>query len=261
MIAAAVAGVALILASGFAWAAEETHALSAGSFAGLSVVLAMLIASVHLCGDYVHAWLFRREDIARSFGSGMAVAYLCVQLMPELNRASDEFGHRIYLLALAGFLLFYSLAYLATRRVEEDQEHRRGMLPVHLGFMTVYTWSIVYSAPEIAELHGVLATFVVCIALALHILSSDHGLAEHYGPHFRMRHRMLLALGALAAGAMDYVVPPSPEVGAIAVALVTGFLMFATLNEELPEPEKSNLPMFILGAITLAGLLELAVRL
>lgn len=256
-----IAASSILVGAGEAYA-DAVEPIYRESLRTLSLILACVIASVHMFGEAIHARLFRREKLARSFGSGMAVAYMFLQLVPELQSAAARYGHRIHLVVLGGFLGFYGLAKLARAESGADVEHegsrRARMLPVHMVFMALYSWVIVYSVPELVELYGVLASVVVCAALAMHLLASDHGLAHHYGGHFRLRHRILLAAAALLAGTMDYAIAPNPLIAAIAVALVTGFLMFGTLNEEIPEPERSNYPMFLAGALTVTGLLELA---
>ena len=260
MLRLAVIAVAWLLSCGDAFAAESVTEEAETELSILTLVAGLLIAAVHLFGEAVHRVLFRNERVARSFGSGMAVAYLFLQLMPELMRGVAHHGHWILTLALLGFLLFYGLAKLASATTDRHQG-KRGMFMLNLGFMTLYSWMIVYSLPDVVKLSGRLPAAIVCVALAIHMLSSVHGMAEQHEGLFRIHHRLLLAAAALLGAVMDMVVEPDPLISSISVALVTGFIMFGTLNEELPDPARSDYKMFALGVATVAGLSELALHL
>ncbi len=69
------------------------------------LITAVLVA-VHLLATHIGRWLDAAEHAAHSFGGGMAVAYIFLNLLPELDKGHQVLGHAVHGIALAGFVGF-----------------------------------------------------------------------------------------------------------------------------------------------------------
>jgi hypothetical protein len=206
----------------------------------------------------------RHEDLVASIGGGVAAAYVFVHLLPEVAQGSREVAEvleehvilsavqeeLLFLAALVGFLILYGLDHLAERR-----ERTSGVFAVHLGAYAVYNALITYALPtRFRTGFGPAALFV--IAMAVHFLLSDRGLAEHYQERFDRVGRPVL-LGSLFIGyllALGFA-PTSAVVVSTLMALLGGFILYNVFSDELPGEARVRYPVFLGSAATYAVIL------
>ena len=81
-----------------------------------TLIFSLIIAACHIFAPQLFRLLKKREAFVGSFGGGMAVAYVFVVLLPELDKGHELLGRFIFFLALISFILFYGLQELVTRR-------------------------------------------------------------------------------------------------------------------------------------------------
>lgn len=149
------------------------------------------------------------EGVVASIGGGIASAYVFVHLLPELARGNEEmaevFGEHVevtalgevllFLVAFAGFLLLYGLDHWAERSGGET-----GVFAVHLGTFAAYNAVITYALPTRFRT-GAGGAVLFVVAMAVHFVLSDRGLAEHYGPRFARTGRVVLVAALVAVTA------------------------------------------------------------
>lgn len=221
-----------------------------------------------------------------SAAGGVAVAYVFVHLLPELaegqervrealagNDAAHAFAERhVYLIALVGLVVFYGLDKLALRsRTErsgvgddaaEEQEPERegatstGVFRVHMASFALYNLLIGYLlvrgvGPDAASV-GLFA-----VAMALHFLVTDFGLAEHHKHQYDHAGRWLLAAALVAGVATGWGRELPEAVVAVLVAFVAGGVILNVLKEEVPSERRSRFWAFALGGASYAALLLL----
>ena len=59
----------------------------------LTLLIASIFIGIHLFARQLHQGLYRSKQVAGSFGSGLAIAYVFIQLLPELEKGADALGH------------------------------------------------------------------------------------------------------------------------------------------------------------------------
>ncbi|HWH28340.1 MAG TPA: hypothetical protein VNU26_05155 [Mycobacteriales bacterium] len=236
--------------------------------AGLTVVLAAL----HVLAPRLRTLPFVPEAVTGSFAGGLAVAYVFLHLLPELVEGNEALGEAlgdtvehtpllelsIFLVALAGFTVFYGLERLADRHHPRSAGDGRGsgaVYGVHVGAFLLYNGLITYTL-ALRVRTGLVFALLFVVAIGLHFVLTDRGLHEHYGERFTRSGRFLL-VGGLVAGWLAGAVaaPTSALVVALLTALLAGSVLLNVFKEELPDPRRSSFPWFLVGLALYAVLL------
>lgn len=269
-----------------------------------ALAAAVVLAVLHLLAPHIRRLPLVPERATGSFAGGLAVAYVFLHLLPELSEGNDSVGEAldnvvtitplldlgIFLVALAGFLLFYGLERLAQRseplgdrsgttalapaqlataggreRPAADREGPTASEPrasssplafrLHIGSFFVYNALITYTMP-LRFRTGIVFAVLFTIAMGLHFVLTDRGLEEHYGSRFTGRARGLLAaallVGWVAAAALA---PTSALLVSLLTAFLGGSILLNVFKEELPSSRGSSFGWFTTGLVGYAALL------
>jgi hypothetical protein len=256
------------------------------------LVIAVLLAGLHLAAPRIRKLPFIPERATGSFAGGLAVAYVFLHLLPEIAEGNESIGEAlsrvldptpltdlaIFLVALTGFTAFYGLERLADRPRETPavaggsgvpgaaadvpaQGPGRGVYLLHLGSFMVYNALITYTM-ALRLRTGVDFAVLFTIAMGLHFVLTDRGLEEHYPARFTTGGRLALA-GALLLGwvASAVFAPSSPLLVALLTALLGGSILLNVFKEELPSTRRSSFGWFVTGLILYSLLLGLVTAL
>jgi hypothetical protein len=243
---------------------------------GLSGVLAIALALIHLFAGTVRSLNTAPRSRWLSFGGGVSVAYVFVHILPDLSEAQETINqaldqttanqtlsfleHHIYLVALFGITAFYGLERAAMVSRQRNQELGRGDITgigvfwLHIVSFAIYNALIGYLLFHREE-PGMASMVLFTVALGLHFVVNDYGLRENHKHVYDKRGRWILA----AAVMVGWAIGRSTEIHAAAIALLFAFLaggiVLNVLKEELPEERESRFGAFAFGAAAYAILL------
>lgn len=149
----------------------------------------VLFALVHL---YANKTRFINKNLQGqflSFGSGVALAYIFIDLLPKLSRNENlvkgslenlfpYFEHHVYIMALLGFLLFFIVD-----RSQNLLNKQSAYFTLSLGSYALFNFLIGYAVvdkdnPEVQPL--LLFTF----AIGLHYFMNDYSLTQAHGSQY-----------------------------------------------------------------------------
>jgi len=147
----------------------------------------------------------------------MAVAYVFLQLIPELDEGHALLGRMIFVIPLAAFVLFYGIDKL-----------------------------IVYGIPTVAAEAGWRGVPQI-LALGLHVVHCDFSTGRDNPKAFDRVGRYVLAPAPIVAWVMIVTVETSDSVRDIFVAILAGTLLHQVFAEELPEGRESRYVWFVAG--------------
>lgn len=250
--------IAFLLLASFAYANQE-HEVSKSTKLDWTLAVAITLAIVHLLGAPLRCLVRKREAIVSSCGGGMAIAYVFLQLLPELDKGHNLVGNAIYFVVLIGFILFYTLEYhLPLRGSRDTAEHSpRSALYMHIIVSWIYNWLIIYTIPEQLET-SIPHTAVGIIAIGLHLSYNDHILGRHYAREFDSWGRYVLASAPLAGGVTNILMPGNAMVSDLLIAGLAGAILHNVFKDELPDNQRSSFRWFVTGILVYAILLTLS---
>lgn len=234
---------------------------------------ALALAAAYVLGGMLRVERLRHRRRWISFGAGASLAYVFVDLLPELSErqaalleAIGESGlpfpeFRVYTAALIGFLFFYTMDHATTGVSESGNrlgERAPVMLyPLHIGGFAAYSILLGYLVAHRLDT-GLLSLALYCIAIAFHFLVVDHSLRKEYGARYDASGRWTLAAAVLAGWAVGAFYGLSEPVLATLWGLVGGGVVLNSVKDELPGQGDARYGAFIIGAIVYTLLILLA---
>ncbi len=235
----------------------------------LSLLFAIALANIQIFAGYLRFISFIPRSRWLSLAGGMSVAYAFVHLLPELSQRQQAFAgfaglpyveRHVYLIALAGFAVFYGLERMAAssrqrnREVRSIDETTPGIFWVHIASFSIYSALTGYL------LHGYyfagwLSLVFFFIAMAVHFFIVDFALREHHKDAYTYPGRWLLAAGVLVGWAIGYLSRVNEAAITVLFAFLAGGMILNTIKEELPEGRRSRFLAFAAGAAAYTAML------
>jgi hypothetical protein len=237
-----------------------------------ALVATAALAATHLAAGRLHVLDRPRRSRVLSGAGGVSVAYVFVEILPEIARSQEALAERTegllpfveghaYLVALVGLSLFYGLERGAVvsrrRRSGEAGPTEPAFFALHLAAFAAYSGLIGYLLVRRAEASGVADLALFTVALGVHLVVNDAGLRAHHQHQYHDVGRWLLAVSALAGWGLGALVEVSEAALAVLVALLGGGIVLNVLKEELPAERDSRFWAFALGAGGYSALLLL----
>ncbi len=203
------------------------------------------------------------KDRWLSLGGGVSIAYVFLEILPELNQAQLEIESvinnavlylekHVYLLALIGLLIFYGLELLVQHSRQLNREAGRedgsslGIFWIHIGAFAIYN-ALIGELLSNTEERGLVNAIILCIALGLHFLINDHSLREHHKAVYDNIGRWVLAAFLVFGWIIGQAVHLDKAAVAAVWAFVAGGIILNALKEELPSLQHSRFWSFALG--------------
>lgn len=232
----------------------------------LPLVLAFVLAAVHVGG-----WRLRfLSAIPRSgwlsFASGTSVAYVFVHLLPEMAGLQEALAEavgvtltvearHVWILGLAGLVAFYGVDMLVEgSREEGGGKASDGVFWLHMATYGAYNVLIGYLL-EWGEGRDTRGLLLFALAMGFHFLVNDAALREDHEERYLHRGRWILALAVVAGCSFGFVVELGEPVIAGLLGVLGGTIILTVLKEELPDEKESRFWPFALGAALYTGLL------
>lgn len=236
-----------------------------------ALVAAVVLAVVHLVGAKMRflggvprsAWL--------SAFAGISVAYVFVHLLPDLaegQKTIDEgrlvayLEDHVYLMALAGLLVFYGVERhsLASRRNRHaragDDCTGTGAFWLSIGSFAVYNAIVGYLLLR-GELDELSALALYTFALAVHFVVNDFGLREHHKDAYERIGRWIIAAAVLVGWLLGVTTDLSERAISLVIAFIAGGVILNVLKEELPSEHGARLMPFLAGTVLYTVLLQI----
>ena len=238
---------------------------------GLTIVF---LAIVHLAAGTTAALGHRWRPSALSAASGVSVAYVFLDLMPDLAEQQvliDQTGlfpgldRHIYILALVGVTvsLWVETASRESRRrrraIGEPDETGNATFWISMISFVVLNAAIGYAVASPGD-RAVEPLWMFALAMGLHFAANDHSLIEHHGKRYQHIGRWLLVAG-LVVGWLIGILPGvdiRPDVLALVLAYVAGGTIMNILRHELPDTDRSTDVVAFAAAAAVYGVLLLS---
>lgn len=222
-----------------------------------TLLVAVILALIYLLGPRLRQLLRREENVASSCGGGIAVAYVFLQLFPEIEASHEWLGDSIHFVILISFIAFFGLEQLLWKRAEAGSDRRKAhVFWMHIALVWIYTWTMVFALPQDKAESFTLA-LLGGAAIGLHLLYKDYVLRTHHAGEFELAGRYSLALAPLAGWFVRSFTTPSEVILDLSMALLSGFLLQNVFRNELPGYKSFRYRWFLVGVSAYALLVLL----
>jgi membrane protein YdbS with pleckstrin-like domain len=237
-------------------------------------ILAIGLALIHAFVSRLNIFAFIPEHRWLSFAGGVSIAYVFLEIFPELSHAQEELEHsaipffaylenHVYIIALLGLLVFYGFDILAltsrrfNRRANSSDRTSASVFWIHITAFAILNVIFGYLLQEVSD-HTLFRCILFFVAVALHFFIIDHHLREHHKTPYDKQGRWLLT-AAIMVGA---IAGQSTHLNEAAISIVWSFLagsiILNILKRELPDEQQSCFWSFVGGTAFYTGLLLLA---
>ena len=232
-----------------------------------TLIVTILFAAIFLFGSRLHLSATKPHKKLLSFSAGVAVAYVFVRLLPELQMASEIFTreivqqsiffsvYHVYLSAMFGFMLFYGLEHMVRwSRLYRKKRADKFILILHITGFAIYSWLVSYLLIRGLE-DTVVPITLYAVAMGLHFLSIEHELYLQHSTAYIKYGRYIIAAAVLlgwVAGCFFQL--PKPIIITL-LALITGGVMINSMLMELPQEKSGKFLPFLFGGCLYSALL------
>lgn len=236
-----------------------------------SLVSVLVLVGVHISTVYTGSWKGPWRNRFLSAATGVSVAYVVMQLLPELSRTDDTIGgaarsllpffeRHAYFVTVVGIIVFYANSHHITHSRLDRQSSGRGDSADRWAFVTsmvlngVFNFMVAYTLgdPNDTEFRPI-ALFVA--AMALHYFVADHAMHSNYAAEYQRVGRWVL-VGALVVGwivGVTFAIPATAL--ALLVAFFAGGVLVTVLSHELTAGPERSVAAFTAGALGFSVLL------
>lgn len=215
-----------------------------------ALISVMIFIFVHLIAENTRRLDFNSHSRFLSTGSGVAIAYVFIDLLPKLSKNDTVvkealgdifpyFEHHVYVMALLGFLLFF-----VVDRSQELVKKQSTYFYLSLGSYALFNFLVGYAVvdkdnPEVQPL--VLFTF----AMALHYFMNDYSLSEAHGEEYTHLGKWILIAFLFLGWLVGIWIELSPTAVALVSAFIGGGVIMNVTRHELPEENPHSLGAFL----------------
>lgn len=228
-------------------------------YPAIALISVIIFALVHIFAQNTKAMDRISHGRFLSAGGGVAIAYVFVDLLPKLAQSDlivqaalsgifPYFERHVYIMALAGFLLFFVVDRSQTLLSE------KGTFWLSLGSYALFNFLVGYAVvdkndPEVQPL--ALFTF----AMALHYFANDFALSKAHGYEYSHVGKWIL-IASLFLGWLVGVWITLPQTAvALVSAFIAGGVIMNVTRHELPAENPHSLGSFLLSAVFYTAIL------
>lgn len=221
----------------------------------LTAAISIALGAVHAFGGHVHGLQALPRRWVLSAGSGVAVAYVSLHLLPEVAAIEDHTGTETlgWLALLVGVVVFHGLELFAR---QHGGRETTGAGWTHLSAYGLYNAAVGYALVEEAA-RSDRSAILFGLAMAVHFLVNDHGLREHHADLYRHTGRWLVAAGVMGGTVLGWTVHAGDAAVGLLLAFLAGGVLINVFKEELPEDRSARWVPMALGAGGYGSLLVL----
>jgi hypothetical protein len=229
-----------------------------------ALVTALLLATMQVFGPELRTLIGRYGRQVQSFGGGVGLAYVFLQLFPEIDAVHEWLGEHVHIVTLASFLAFFALESWLILHFRQHQEAAApddapatpipaSVFWLHIGILFFYTSMVVFTLPEDVAEDFVFAA-ASGIALGIHCVYKDYVLRTHAEGQFRTTGRLVLTAAPLLGWLAHRLIQPPEALLDISIAVLAGVLMQSVFRDELPRPDVASMRWVVAGVTLFSAL-------
>jgi hypothetical protein len=202
-----------------------------------------------------------------SCAAGIAIAYVFIDLLPQMDRMQRSFAaaaegrglplpeFRVYGAALVGFLLFYSIQnFVVSPRKQLEGTESAWFHRVDICGFTGYCGLMSYLLVTHAN-RNLVSLGLYTAAMFFHFLLIDHSLRREHAELYDGAGRWIIVAGILVGWVVGTLGFSSDLLVPTLLGLIAGGVVINSLRAELPERGQGRALPFVMGALGYSALL------
>lgn len=222
------------------------------SYQYISLLPLLIFSLVHFYAQGLKNLSLSTQSRFLSMGGGVAIAYVFIDLLPKIGEndaivkmliggAFPFLERHAYIMALCGFLLFFSVdrlqKYIGPTRVFYLSISSYAFFNFLVGYAIVDP-----NDPEVQPL--ALFTF----AMALHYFTNDFSLSQSHGKDYGNKEKWILIISLFLGWLTGFfLILPTLAIALIS-AFIGGGVIMNVIRHELPERNPNSLSAFLLAS-------------
>ncbi len=216
----------------------------------LSILMAIASFSSHIFLNKIK----KHKDWIVSLAAGIFVAYLFLQLFPEIYSTEDGYKNMIFLAVLLGFALFHAGEKLMYKYLKHGVIE--GLEVLHVSFFFLYHAAIgILLVIFLRESFVKGFFFFFSLTILLLTSSAVFEVLHERKKTGRITERWIMAAGFLAGSFIESVFNLSTRSSFLLLGFVGGVLVYVVSREVLPKDKRGNPFLFIAGVVLYSILL------
>lgn len=213
-------------------------------------VLGIILVLVHFFSEEYSRHFEGYHVHTISFSAGMFLGLIFLVLLPEAFNGTAYLNELVYILMIAGFVVFHLGEKYIYQHIKNKNELMRDLASVHAvgfffnHFVVGITLFLVFSYESI------IPGFLIFIPLLLHTFSSSLSL-NHIDAYFRRKSisGILLPLSPLFGVAFATLLHPHILIYHGLFSFAIGSMLYISIRDMLPRKEKGKPLLFLIGAL------------
>lgn len=225
----------------------------------IALISVMIFALVHLWAEKTRRLDQTSHGIFLSAGGGIAISYVFIDLLPKLGKSNlmvqqalkgvfPYFERHVYVMALAGFLLFFIV-----NRTENLAE-RKSIFWLSISSYALFNFFVGYAVadPNNTEVQPLV---LFTIALGLHLFLNDYTLNKTQGKAYNHTAKWILILSLFLGWLAGLWFTLSQTAIALVSAFIGGGVIMNVTRHELPTKKPQNLSAFLFSSLIYTSIL------
>ncbi len=211
---------------------------------------ATILTVVHFFGEEIDEQAYPHQHLIASFAAGLTVAYIFLQLFPELYAGVDAAGNIVFLLSLGGFSLMHLTEKYIYHHDLTAEKFREDFREFHSAFLFIYHLAlgiIIWFLLQDSLVRGILFFIPVLFHTSVSSLSLselDEDIKNSLGVKIAVSSSVLL--GVLIA----HLLTITPFQFYTVIASVTGMFLYVVVSDSLKPGDETEPFGFLLGAVS-----------
>ena len=236
-------------------------------------ILAIALALVHGFGNKLPIFKIIPKFRWTSFAGGVSLAYVFLEIFPELSHIQEEIHHsdiillqflenHVYIMALIGLIFFYGLDLFALKKLSHqvsnsELAHDNPIIFwFHISAYGILNFILGYLMQDISE-HTLIDCILFFITAALHFFIIDEHLRENQKSLYDKQGRWLLVSAIFCGAIMGQVTYFEEVIVGLVWSFLAGSLILNVLKRELPNEKDTCFGSLMGGSLLFTVLLLL----
>ncbi len=220
----------------------------------ITLAYGLIIGILHYLSDFISLKFIKYKEKILSFGAGVSITYLFLELLPMIHEATQVLSKISYISILVGFALFHLIEkyiYQHSRRDELIEKLRH----VHSAGFFIYHFIIGIVLFHLME-NNITQGTLFLIPIIFHSAVSSASFQEiHEELRTKQHVRLFLSSSTIMGILIAIYIGVSQTIYYSMLGFVVGALFYIIIKDILPEQKEGNPKYFLAGMIIFVLLL------